>query len=99
MFDDDFVSKVQVPPDADSLQLLQAVYRSPHVAMSVRMRAAAIALPFERPKLGVTLNVAGGVKDFAALLEERRRLRQRRVIDQPATIPTDCNAAKLPRRF
>jgi hypothetical protein len=68
MFDEDFVSKVQVPPEASSLELLQAVYRSPHVPLSTRMRAATIAIPFEHPKLGVTVNVNDD-GSFAARLD------------------------------
>jgi hypothetical protein len=53
--------------DHDALALLQAVYRNSDIPLSVRMRAAGMALPFERPKLGVVVNVSGN--DLAERLE------------------------------
>ena len=52
----------------DALELLQAVYRNAEVPLSVRMRAASIALPYEKPKLAVTAMVSG--EDFATMLDK-----------------------------
>src|SRR5262245_28822369 len=51
----------------DALEFLQAVYQNPEIGLPVRMRAAAIAIEYERPALKATMVVAGG--DFAQRLE------------------------------
>ena len=55
-------------PEADSLDLLQAVYRNPDQPLHTRIRCGAMALPFERPKLAVTATINGG--DFAERLDK-----------------------------
>src|SRR5262245_23649844 len=64
--------------DCDSqnaLELLRSIYQNPSLALSIRMRAAAIALPFESPKLAVVAQVTEN--SFAELLERRlKRLQE-----------------------
>ena len=48
-----------LPADHDALDYLQAVYRGEIEADSTRMRAAALAIPYERPKISVTASVNG----------------------------------------
>jgi hypothetical protein len=78
---------IEVPSSA--LELLQRVYRDPSQSLSVRMRAATIAIQYESPRLAVT----GVLRDdagFAAALEraiQRSGKRQEmKVIDH---IPQD----------
>jgi hypothetical protein len=51
-----------------SLDLLQAVYRDRYQPLSVRMRAAALCLPFEFPKLSV--NVTSPAAGFGGCIEK-----------------------------
>ncbi len=55
--------------EGTSLELLQKVYRDPALPLSTRMRAAAIAIPHEHPKLGVSVNIADD-GTFAARLDK-----------------------------
>jgi hypothetical protein len=57
-----------VDPEATSLDLLQAVYRNPDVPLSVRMRAAGMAIPYEYPKLSVIASISDSA-GFAERLE------------------------------
>ena len=50
-----------------SLDLLQAIYRCPDQPLSIRMKAAIAALPYEHPKLAVTA-VLDGTDDLGARL-------------------------------
>src|SRR5262245_18946843 len=60
--------------------LLKAVYKSPDVLLAVRMRAAMACLPFETPKLAVTVQITE--QDFATLLDRRlKRLEEMKLID------------------
>jgi hypothetical protein len=93
---------VELEPEEDSLALLQAVYRNPDQPLHTRMRAAAMALPFERPKLAVTATINGG--DFAERLdkaiERSRNSRNGVVIEHQPAIehPASELGATLRRR-
>ena len=52
----------------NALSLLQAVYRDQELPLPVRMRAAALALPFESPKLSAIANLSP--EDFSDRLEK-----------------------------
>jgi hypothetical protein len=60
--------EIVIPPTATSLEYLQSVYRDPRQPDQKRLRAAIAALPFESPKLAVTVGVNGS-QHFAAQLE------------------------------
>jgi hypothetical protein len=45
---------IELAPGEVSLDFLQRIYRSTQQPMSLRMRAAIEALPFEKPKLSAT---------------------------------------------
>jgi hypothetical protein len=56
------------PPEVNSLEYLQSVYRDPAQSTNVRMRAATAALPFEHPKLSAVAHVTD-LDKFAVQLE------------------------------
>jgi hypothetical protein len=72
---------VVLPNKMMSLEFLQSIYRDETQSLHVRMRAAAIALPFESPKLAVTANVPFN-ETFANLLD-RAKKRSLKVIAAP----------------
>jgi hypothetical protein len=77
---------LELGPDANSLDFLQACYRNPSLPISTRMRAAGLALPFEKPKLAVTA-VVNEVEDFAVALDRRiERAREIRMLPRPSPV-------------
>jgi hypothetical protein len=86
----------------DALTFLKAVYQHPKVPLSVRMRAAQAALPFEVPKLGITA-VISNQEDFAAMLDRRlARAREIGILPRPKAIehhPSELNPNGFRRRF
>jgi hypothetical protein len=57
-----------LPEGANSLEFLQILYRDPRQPMLRRLKAAIAALPFESPKLGVSV-VIDASEDFAKRLD------------------------------
>lgn len=72
----------------DALGYLRAVYQGRIIAESQRMKAAIACLPFERPKLGVSINYNAG---FAGRLERSIAARGLPVVidSRPADPPSD----------
>jgi hypothetical protein len=52
----------------NAMDYLRSVYQNPLQPDNVRMRAAAIAIEYELPRLAITANVEGG--DFAFRLDQ-----------------------------
>jgi hypothetical protein len=72
--------QLDLGPTASSLDLLQAIYRDPSIALTTRMRAAMACLPHEVPRLAVTAQVTEG--NFADLLDRRlKRLEEVKLIE------------------
>jgi hypothetical protein len=57
----------------DPLEYLRSVWADPLQPTSVRMRAAEIALPFERPKLAAVISTNLSGEDFGDVLERARK--------------------------
>jgi hypothetical protein len=70
-----------------SLKFLQTIYRNPEVPLPVRMKAAAIAIEYELPRLAVTATV-NATGDFADQLE-RAIQRSRRASPMIDSKPSD----------
>ena len=72
--------KIKLAADANSLDLLQAVYRSSALPLTTRMRAAMAALKHEVPALLATAIVNEG--SFAELLDRRlAKIEQMKLIE------------------
>jgi hypothetical protein len=67
--DDEGSAELELAPDEVSLDFLQKVYRSSRQPLAVRMRAAAIAIQFESPKLTAVALSNMNNDGFAARLE------------------------------
>jgi hypothetical protein len=77
--------------DEGSLALMQEVYRSSRYPIHMRMKAAQAALPFEYPKLSVSVSAVGFGGQMESLMRDggRSTVIGRSVIDAepiPATI-------------
>ena len=83
---------VELAEGEHSLDFLQAVYRDPMQPLSVRMRAAIEALPFEAPKLSAVAVSSMSGADFAERLE---RAIARSGVNVSRTI--DAKAVALPQ--
>jgi hypothetical protein len=71
-----------------SLKFLQTIYRNPEVPLPVRMKAAAIAIEYELPRLAVTAMVNSG--DFGVQLDRAisrsRMIEAKPMIEGTATV-------------
>ena len=61
--------EIEIPPNGNSLDLLQAVYRRSDLPLTTRMRAAIAALNYELPRLQVTAQITEN--DIATVLDRR----------------------------
>jgi hypothetical protein len=77
-FEDDD-DTIIVPPGANSLEFLQAIYRSATQPMARRLKAASIAIAYESPKLSVTAMLDS--RDSFAVQLEAAIARSRKVLE------------------
>jgi hypothetical protein len=79
--------------EARALEFLQAVYQNEGVALSIRMRAAIEALPYECPRLSATAIISGG-EDFEGRLKRAiARSRELKLIEH---MPEGTPSAETP---
>jgi hypothetical protein len=87
MDDIEFEDAEVLGDNISSLAFLQAVYRCPNQTLHVRMRAAALCLPYEHPKLAVTA-LLDGTEDLGARLsraiQRSAKVIELRAIQEPA---------------
>jgi hypothetical protein len=70
-----------LPEDYDALTYLQAIYRGKVQADPTRMRAANMALPYERPKLSVAVTTSH--RGMGDMLERRNAAMQAKRLADP----------------
>jgi hypothetical protein len=58
----------------DALMYLQSIYRDPQHPQSTRMRAAGMALPYERAKLSAVMHKHYGMADRMEAMHAERQL-------------------------
>jgi hypothetical protein len=101
------VDDIAIQNAKDALTFLKAVYQHPKVPLSVRMRAASIAISFEVPKLAVTA-VINNQEDFAQRLDRCiARARETRMLPPPNIVehrsrehpPSELKPNGFRRRF
>jgi hypothetical protein len=90
-------------PELNALTYLQSIYRNPLEPTSVRMRAAALAIQFESPKLAVTAHVADeniGTRLEQAIERSRHasKLIEAKPIQHASTTTSDLNSNERPNK-
>jgi hypothetical protein len=93
---------IELAPGEVSLDFLQRIYRSTQQPMSLRMRAAIEALPFEKPKLSATAIATMDGKTFAEALERCiERSQNPPMLNSPKTIEHEelVTSSELKRPF
>jgi hypothetical protein len=91
--------EIEFPENGTSLDLLRAIYRNPSLPLSTRKSAAAIAIQFEHPKLGVSVNLPWN-EDFADRLTRavERSSRVMKMINPPKIIDQSPSPDRRLRR-
>jgi hypothetical protein len=84
--------EIDFPLNGMSIDLLQAIYRSPSQPLGVRLRAAIAALPHEVPKLIAQAVMNEG--SFAELLD--RRLKHMKAINEGKVIEAQAQIEAKP---
>jgi hypothetical protein len=88
---------IEIGPEGMSLDLLQAVYRHPALPLGTRIRAAALAIQHETPRLLASAVITD--HDIATLLDRRLErlaaIREGKFIEhQPQTEPVEVKPYK-----